>query len=96
MVHPWEVDVTCPLCGQRTRMLKLVRHAKKRHADLTPAQFEAVVLEAMTSGKMKFDTRRAAPTGDMTSATNLLRRSIYTGNPDLPASGGAFSLGRRR
>ena len=96
MIQPWQLDVKCPLCGLSLRLLRLTRHGNRQHPDMSPADYEQLVLEAARTGTLEVNSRRAVPAGKMTTATAVVRRKLLRGNPAFPLSGGAFGLGKRR
>ena len=67
------VDIWCPVCGFKTTLGRLGKHAKKSHGDISEYEFRSLIETGVADGTLKF--RNRTPTsGNVFSATNAIAK----------------------
>lgn len=67
------VDIWCPICGIKTTLGRLGKHAKKRHADISEDEFRRLIKTGLSEGTLKF-CNRTPTSGNAFSATNVITK----------------------
>jgi len=91
----WEVDVTCPLCGMKYRLNKMVKHKNRHHHTMSNDEYEQLLIHKYEVQELTIDKRRAAKSGNFNLSATKLRIISNNGSSKLCIySGGAVELGK--
>lgn len=94
-MRDYEVDIRCPLCNAKTRLNRLMAHARKSHPDVSLAKFKKVLEQKVNSDPSIADLRRVTSPVNMVSATDRVR-DVRDQYHTATFSGGAIGGGKKR
>jgi hypothetical protein len=94
-MRDYEIDVHCPLCNAKTRLNRLMAHAKKSHPEVSALDFKGALDQKVRSDPTTVDLKRVTRSVDMVSATDRVR-DVRDQHYTATFSGGAIEGGKKR
>ena len=59
----WQLDINCPICGEKFLAKRALRHKNKKHPDINSDEFVAVIKGAVERGDNVLNTKRVVAKG---------------------------------
>lgn len=60
-MRDYEIDVQCPFCAAKTRLNRLMAHAKKSHPEVSASDFKKALGQKIKSDPSTVDLSRVSP-----------------------------------
>lgn len=93
-MRDYEIDVKCPFCTAKTRLNRLMAHAKKSHPEVSTSDFKKALDQKIKSDPSTVDLSRVTRSVNIVSATQRIRE-VRDQHHAGTFSGGAVDGGKR-
>lgn len=93
----WQLDVNCPICGEKFLAKRALRHKNKKHPDINPDEFVAIIKCALERGESVLNTKRVVAEGARPAGKPLFGKEVRNSAKWFSiVPGGAIGLGKRK
>jgi hypothetical protein len=93
----WQLDINCPICGEKFLATRALKHKNKKHLDITPDEFTTVIKGALERGENVLNTKRAVAEGGKLGGKSVFDMDVRNSAKWFSiVPGGAISLGKKK